>query len=345
MKRVNCKTQKQCDAALKDGDLPVLIGDGWFRIQGHAYVVAWGSSHVVARESSHVEARESSYVEAWGSSHVVAWESSHVEARESSHVEARESSYVEAWGSSHVVAWGSSHVVARESSHVEARESSNVEAWGSSHVEAWESSHVEARGSSHVEARESSNVVAWGSSHVEAWGSSHVEARESSNVEAWGSSHVVATKFVAVRQHPGKSTVSGGVIIAVPAPKTPADWCEFYGAKHDGEVAILFKAVGDDYRSPHRTNYAPGTMPEAEDWDGGQAECGGGLHFCAHPLAALGFNDSAKRFVACPVRLVDISVHPSPCYPNKIKAKRVCAPIYEVDRYGSKLETAVANAS
>ena len=39
------------------------------------------------------------------------------------------------------------------------------------------------------------------------------------------------------------------------------------------------------------------------------AECGGGLHFAGSPVAALEFNETATRYVACPVRLDEIVVH------------------------------------
>jgi hypothetical protein len=213
------------------------------------------------------------------------------------------------------------------------RGSSHVEAWGSSHVVAWGSSHVVAWGSSHVEARESSHVVAWGSSHVEAWGSSHVEA--------WGSSHVVATPQVAIHQHSTDSKIRGGVVIVVKMPKTPVEWCEFYGAKIENDHAILFKGVDDNFLSPRGGNYTPGTMPQAPDKDAPEyrgQECGGGLHFSPHPLMTLEYNSEAKRFVACPVKLKDIFVHPKAQMPNKVKAPRVSLPCYEVDRYGKRID-------
>ena len=230
---VQCRTQAECDAALAAGNVPELIGDGWFEIRGSSYVVARESSDVVARGSSHVEAR------------------------------------------------------------------------GSSHVEAWESSHVEA----------------WGSSHV----------------EAWGSSHVVASKQVAVHKHEKSVTVKGGVVIVVKTLTNPKEWCEFYGVKIEKGTAILFKAVRDDYRSAHEFLYQPGTTPAAPDWDGGKAECGGGLHFSPSPVHAMEFDSDAVRFVACPVKLSEIVVHKNASYPKKVKAPRVFKPIYEVNRYGEKI--------
>ena len=230
---------------------------------------------------------------------------------------------------------GNGWFVARESAHVEAR--------GSAHVEARESAHVEARESAHVEARGSAHVVAWGSAHVVAWGSAHVEARESAHVVAWGSAHVeargsahvVASQYVAVHQHSEASVVLGGVVIRVKRPTTAVEWCAFYGVpvNADGH-AVLYKAVRDDYRSGHGFLYAPGQVAEAPDWDGGQAECGGGLHFAPHPSLAVGFDAKATKFLACPVALEDMRPPTEDDeYPAKIKARR-CGPVYEVQRDG-----------
>jgi hypothetical protein len=312
-------------------------------------VVAWESS------APRVEARGSSAprVEARGSSAplVVAWESSAplVVARGSS------APLVVAWESSapRVEAWESSAplVVARGSS------APLVVAWESSAplVVAWESSAplVVARGSS------APRVVARGSSapRVEAWESSapRVEARGSSapRVEARGSSAplVVAWESSAPRGSVGKyaaivlgvhdkakPNIPGAIILETPKIETSADWCDYYGAKVEDDVAILFKAVDDDYSTGNARGkgifYTPGSQPEAPDWDGGKAECGGGLHFSPHPVIALQFNDGATKFVACPVALSDIVVHKNASYPNKIKAPRVCAPVFEVDRDG-----------
>lgn len=81
-------------------------------------------------------------------------------------------------------------------------------------------------------------------------------------------------------------------------------------------------------------NHAPGSKPEAPDWDDGKAECGGGLHFSPHPVMALEFNSKATRFVACSVRVSEIVVHQDAQYPNKVKARRVARPVFEVDRDG-----------
>ena len=265
---------------------------------------------------------------------------------------------VVAWGSSQprVVAWGSSQL------RVEARESSRprVVAWGSSQprVEAWESSRprVVARGSSQP------RVVAWESSRprVVAWGSSQprVVAWESSRprVEAWESSQprVVARGFVQLSllgKVIAKATASVSVLIDGPAKVTggrqvtvkrgtPKQWCDYYGVAVKAGIATLFKAVDDNFMSPHGGNYTPGTAPVAEYWDGGKKECGGGLHFSPSPVMARSFNPKATRYVACSVRLKDMVVHPNGYYPEKIKAKGCCTPTWEVDEDGETVEQA-----
>jgi hypothetical protein len=327
-----------------EGDLDVEISTGapFLRLMGRTKL------KLMALDASrpHIEARESSQP------HVVARGSSqpHVEARESSqpHVEAWASSqpYVEAWGSSQprVVAWGSSQP------HIEARESSQP------HVEAWESSQP------HVVARESSqpHVVAWASSqpHIEAWESSepHVEARESSQphvvargasqprVEAWAFAQLSlrgrriiakATAQVAVLLH-GGATADGGIQIDATI-RTPAAWCEYYGARVVDGVATLYKAVGGDFRSPRGADYSPGLLPVAPDWDGGREEFGGGLHFSPTPTMALAFHEYAERVVACAVALSDMCVHEDAEHPQKIKARGCCGPCVEVDRQGNPI--------
>ncbi|UOF77773.1 hypothetical protein [Caudoviricetes sp.] len=349
--------------------------DKWIKVSVSASmkfdisIVARGSSRVEARESSRVEARESSSVEAWGSSSVVAWESSSVEARESSSVVARESSSVvacgssrvvargsssvEAWGSSRVEARGSSSVEARGSSRVVARESSSVEAWGSSSVVAWESSSVEARESSSVVARESSSVVACGSSRVvargsssvEAWGSSRVEARESSRVEArgfvgvnlWGKATAKLAEKCHAFVHSKNAKVDGGTQTAA-ILETPEDWCEYNGVEVKDGIAIVYKALHEDFSSNHDRSffYLPNTTPVANKFD--KNECSYGLHFCASPKIARGFLVDAKKFMACPVKVSEMLVFFEGLYPEKCKVPRLAAPCWEVDEDGNAIE-------
>jgi hypothetical protein len=198
-----------------------------------------------------------------------------------------------------------------------------VRAYGSSQVRAYDSSQVRAYGSSQVRAYDSSQVTAYDSSQVRAYGSSQVRAYDSSQVRA--------SKFVAVTRHGKKVKTTGGVRIKLPVIKTAKQWCDFYGVPIKAGVAVLFKVVRDDYKSGRGFLYQPGTTPEAPDWDGGKLECGGGLHFSPTPVHAQAFDEQGKKFIACPVLVKEIKVHPNPVYPAKVKAPRVYRPCYEVD--------------
>ena len=136
--------------------------------------------------------------------------------------------------------------------------------------------------------------------------------------------------------HGKAKTLKGGKHTQAFKPKTPKEWCEHYGVDVTKGVAVLYKALNADFISPRGMSYAPGTIPIAPDWDGGKAECGGGLHFSPHPKMALAFNPGAKLFAACPVKLTDIAVHPDGDYPEKVKASKCCASVWQVDRNGKK---------
>jgi len=218
--------------------------------------------------------------------------------------------------------------------------SSQVTAYGSSQVTAYDSSQVRASGSSQVTAYDSSQVTACGSSQVTACDSSQVTAYDSSQVTASGSSQVRASRGVAVTVHGTNVKRRGGVLIRVPKIRTAAEWCEWYGVAVKRGVAVLFKGVDANYDSPHKANYAPGTVPAAADWDGGKAECGGGLHFSPTPAHTFWFVTDAVKFVACPVRLKDIIVHKDAEYPQKVKAPRCCAPVWECDINGKPVAPA-----
>ena len=306
MSCVDVRTQAELDAALARGDHPHLV-DGRF----------------VVPPNSSVEARGNSSVVAWGNSSVVAWENSSVEAWENSSVVARGNSSVVAWENSSVEAWGNSSVVARENS--------SVEAWGNSSVEAWENS----------------SVVAWGNSSVVAWENSSVEARENSSVVAKGAAHVVArgackvvaTALVTIAILSAHATLDGGIQVIIPDIDNGEAWCDYHGVDVVDGVATLYKGVDKEWRGPHGADiaYPPGSMPAAPDWDGGKEECGGGLHFYPHWSLARG----NAHIVACPVRVDEIAAHGfEAAMPEKCKAPRVCAPVYEVDAKGKRIESA-----
>ena len=189
-------------------------------------------------------------------------------------------------------------------------------------------------------------VEAWGGATVRASHGTTVLARQTAVVEARGgvivrardSATVRASKYVPVVTFGDDTKVEGGVVVRMPEIATGADWCDFYGVDTDDGVATLYKAVDEAFSTQNGVSYEPGSIPEAPDWDGGESECGGGLHLSPRPFLALRFKPDAERFVACPVRVSEIVVHTDPVHPDKVKARRACAPVYEVDIEGSPVE-------
>jgi hypothetical protein len=240
-------------------------------------------------------------------------------------------------GDGHFTVGGRSTVRAGGSSTVEAWDRSTVRAWDRSTVRAWDRSTVEAWDRSTVEAWDRSTVEAWDRSTVEAWDRSTVEAWDRSTVRAWGRSTVRAGQYNAVVRESASAVITGGVVIEMPVIATAAEWCAFHGLLVVDGVTTLFKVVGDDFMSSRGVSYAPGSTPEAKDWDP-VPECGGGLHFSPRPWLARQFDPDGTRYVACPVLVDEIVVHPDGLYPSKVKAPRVVAPgCVECDADGAAL--------
>jgi hypothetical protein len=160
-----------------------------------------------------------------------------------------------------------------------------------------------------------------------------VEAKSYAMLTVCGPCKITATAEVRIRIDSGDPEISGGVVHRVPPILSPGDWCERYDIPVTVGVAVLYKCVSDNFKSFWSGDYTPGTIPVAIDWDDGERECGGGLHFCPTPGHARGYQIGTK-YVACPVLLADIAVHPNPKHPDKVKARGCCAPVYEVDYDG-----------
>ena len=351
MDRIDVKTLAEAEAAIANGQAINIIGGAFVLTisSGHANiavapgvsasVVARGSSSVVAWDFACVVARESASVEAWESASVVAWETARVVARESASVVAR--------GSARVVARGSARVEAWDSARVEARGSARVEAWDSARVEAWDSARVEAWGSARVEAWDSARVEAWDFACVEAWGSARVVAWDSARVVAWDSARVVAHGYCFIDHRsdvPARASAHVSVNLwhgatceggrqQVVSFATAQDWCEYYGARIEDGHAIVYKAVGEGYRSKHGVTYEPGSMPSDPAWNGKGRECakGGGLNFSPTPRHTHKFVTSPAHYLECRIALEEMVVHFDGSYPEKCCAPRVVAPLVEVD--------------
>lgn len=161
-----------------------------------------------------------------------------------------------------------------------------------------------------------------------------------------GAVKVIAAATVAICILGGSPRIEGGGFIQRVDISTPQKWCDFYGVEVKAGIALVFKGVRDNFYSPRGACYAPGTMPSVKDWDRGAVECGpGGLHFSPTPAMTLEFIDAkeCKHFLACPIRLEDIATHPDGQYPQKIKARGMALPCWEVDRRGRPVEGAVVS--
>ena len=55
-------------------------------------------------------------------------------------------------------------------------------------------------------------------------------------------------------------------------------------------------------------------------------------------MHTLEFNSCVKKFIACPVKAKDIVIHPDGQFPQKVKAKCCCAPVWEVDIDGNRID-------
>ena len=204
----------------------------------------------------------------------------------------------------------------------------------------------------------------YGNARASLYGNARATAKGGAHVFVADAASVEAGPYVAVTRQPGHTgAVTGGVVVALPVVETVEAWCEWNEvevatATEDGKatlggrtltglppkqrVALLYKGVNESFQSSREYSYQPGTTPVADDWDDGQEECGGGLHFCAAPAETLlfisGGGSIETRFLACPVALDDIrNPKPTDRFPNKVKARGLIAPCWEVDIDGNPI--------
>ena len=139
-------------------------------------------------------------------------------------------------------------------------------------------------------------VTAWGSASVFATGSASVEALETAIVVAGGSVGGAGVRCgdgagagpgagggrraasASCATAPGVTVSGGGRTDAARLPP-PEEWCAYYGVDGGGRRRDALQGGRGRLHSYHGGSYRPGTEPRAPDWDGGERECGGGLHF------------------------------------------------------------------
>jgi hypothetical protein len=360
MKSLDVFTQDQLDEALADSDvIPICSGDGRFVVGGGGFVRAADAAHVTLCNSAAAEAGGRTTIVAHGTADVTARDSTTLDLHDSARaraygrvsVQALDRSTVTAGAEAVVAASGNAAVTARGLATVSATDRCSVRALANARAEVFGDVRAWAWGSATVWARDAARVAAWGSAVVHAGDAAVVEALERATIVAGGSArvrafgaamvrargeaHVEATGGASVVRHGRGAVVAGEGTSDVTSLATPAEWCEYYGVQVQDGVATLYKAVEEDFSTYHGGSYGPGTEPFASDWDGGERECGAGLHFSPRPTFALPHPDDRMRFVACPVRLEDIVPHPDGLYPDKVKARGVCAPVYEVHEDGT----------
>jgi hypothetical protein len=212
-----------------------------------------------------------------------------------------------------------------------------VTACGSATVRAYDSATVTAYDSATVRAYGSTTVRACDSATVRACDSATVTACDSATVRAYDSATVTARPRVAVHCHSRRATIVGGGVIIdhTQEPTDPTAWCAYHEIEVADGIATVYKAVGDNWISPHGTSYAPGTLPEAADWRDDN-DCGGGLHFSLSPVEATAYHREATRWLAVGVSVADL--RPILGGTPKCKAPRVATPCRPVTIDGDPIE-------
>jgi hypothetical protein len=326
---VEVTDQRELDEALASPDvIPACRGSGEFTVAGRAVVRALDSVRLEARGAATVEAVDEAEVSVHDTVTAGAWGRARVEARDNAVVEVRAKASVSACDGVRVAAWGWASVSASGRADIDANGASSVDARDDVVVRAWRKATVQARDSVFALAGGSASVTARGSAVVKAWDSARVDAGDAAEVEAWEAATVAATGSARVKTWgaAGPEPIDGA-----------AEWCDFYGVRVEDGIATVYKAVDDDFRSQFGFAYAPGSEPQASDWNG-SPRCGGGLHFSPAPWFALELVPYATRFVACPVRIADMVLIEELQHRRKVKAPAVCAPVYEVDLKGDRVE-------
>jgi len=187
----------------------------------------------------------------------------------------------------------------------------------------------------------SPTMVSWGQSspRMESWGQSSptmVSWEQSSpRMVSWGQSSVTGkvgcySQPTLWRYGSSKIDIPGATILEPPEVKTAEEWLDYYGIEVKKGVAVLYKAVDDEFISSRNFAYKPGTKPKCDDWDPSPDRlCGGGLHFCPAPSVALAYNSDATKFVACPVKVDSIVVYESAHVSDKVRAPEVAKTVWE----------------
>ena len=181
------------------------------------------------------------------------------------------------------------------------------------------------------------------------WDNASAVLRGNASAVLWDNASAEGQSALAViiRRTPEVVVTGGLVVDAFEQPTDAREWARLVNAVtgESPDTIVLYKRTSADYSTRNNIRYVPGTEVVAPDWDGGVAECGGGLHLCPHAAQCDQFRSSdGDRYVACEVALADIAVHAQPQFPDKVKARAVRV-LYECNRDGSRIEASKAVTS
>lgn len=340
-------TQRGLEMAVAVGAIPECTGNGDFDVRGGRAI-----------------ARDNSVVYAYGNSKILADGYSEVKTEDKVRVIARARCKVKATGNSVVIASDHSDVVLVDASIARAFNNTNVYAFGKGLVEARDDCRVFAHYDTRVVARDRTHVEAYAGSVIYASDNAYVVCRDASTVHASGHCHVVAhdtcrvfpSKYVTVTiVQPFRGYVGGAISANVPTITHVREWCNYYGVKVDGFVAVVYVAVGKNYSNglpgAGAMVFEPGTAPGIPGYDTPDsygkalANMKAWPYFSPSPSHALEMNPSATAIIACPIITSEAVVVENSAIPRTIKAPRVCAPCYEVDFLGNDVSNCCLEGS
>lgn len=346
MKEIIVRTQKELDAIDVNFNGVIKIEGVHIKVekQYRGCVEAIGQSRVIVINNASVILRDDSagYI----------YDKSHAEARDNSFVYAFDESNVKAFGHSSVFATKHSTVVAKDYSSIKAIDYSNVIAMGNStvfaryasNIEAFENSVVIAKDRSKTEARDASTVSAWCSSLVEAYDETTIEAHDQSVVRifctvkkltCYGYSVVIKPSGLHIEFKKEKTVLVHNY--------TTQKFLERNGIKSKNGYVILYKRVSKDFltqeNTENQTSWKIGSTVTHPNWAPTSGECGWGkYHACSRPyLCDIFRNTPGDRYIAIKIKVKDLCEWCNPQYPHKV-AFREGTVLYEVDRYGNKIE-------
>jgi hypothetical protein len=235
-----------------------------------------------------------------------------------------------------IACFGEEFVIsARVRAHIDLRDNATATLWGNATATLRGNATATLRDNATATLRGNATATLRDNATATLWGNATATLRDNATATADGPYTSVRNLSTAAKA----LLKRGAILIQPPTLETFEEWARFYDVKVSRGVAILYKAVTDEFRSGRGFDYSPGSKPEAPDWKDDDA-CGGGLHFSPTPGHALGYNWDATRFVACPVRADEVRpITDGYGWSDKVKAPRVVGKgCYEVDINGEPIE-------